>query len=131
MMKRNIAVLFAGVMLLAFSGQTLAHHSFAATYDSSKRIELEGVIKQLIWRNPHSFLQLDVDDKDGKPVTWALEWGSVSQLEGQSGITRTTLRPGDKVKVAGAPARDPNSLRMLLQHLQRPADGFTWQGKVN
>jgi hypothetical protein len=121
--------LVAGVILLAGTGRVLAHHSFGATYDSSQRVEIEGVVKEFVWRNPHSFLRIDVTDKDGSTKTWALEWGSISQLT-QSQLTRTTLRPGDRVVVAGDPARDQSSPRLLIVSMKRPADGWSWQGRV-
>jgi hypothetical protein len=128
-MKRTILMLCAGVTLLGAAGPVLAHHSFAATYDSEKRIEIEGVVKEFVWRNPHSFLRIDVTDKDGEVKTWALEWGSVSQLA-KSEMTRTSLKPGDRIIVGGEPARDGSSLRLLLQTVTRPRDGWTWQGRV-
>ena len=74
----------------------LAHHSFSATYDSSQKVEIEGLVKEFAWRNPHSFMRLDVADKDGTTKTWTLEWGSTNDLT-QAKITRTTLKPGDRV----------------------------------
>ena len=128
-MRTRIVVLVAGVVLLAGVDRGLAHHSFSATYDSSQKVELQGVVKEFVWRNPHSFLRIDVTDKDGSTRTWALEWGSITQLS-QSQMTRTSLRPGDVIIVGGEPARDPFSLRLLLQSIKRPSDGFTWQGRV-
>ena len=129
-MKPRILLLCAGVILATGAGQVFAHHSFSATYDSQKRVELEGVVKEMLWRNPHSFLKIDVAAEDGTTKTWNLEWGSISQLS-KLEVTRTTLRPGDKIKIAGEPARDASSARILLQYLERPVDGFTWQGKVD
>ena len=128
-MKRRILVLSAAVVLLAAAGQVAAHHSFTATYDSSQKIELEGVVKEFVWRTPHSFLRIDVTDKDGSTKTWALEWGSISQLTKYE-MTRTSLKPGDRIIVGGEPARDQSSPRLLLQSVKRPSDGFTWQGRV-
>ena len=128
-MKARVFALCAGVALLGGADRVFAHHSFSATYDASQRVEVEGVIKEFVWRNPHSFLRLDVTDKDGVTKTWALEWGSSSQLA-QTQVTRTSLKPGDRVIVGGEPARDQSSLRMLIQTLKRPADGWTWQGRV-
>jgi hypothetical protein len=127
-MKRMSLLLVAGVVLQAGAGQVLAHHSFSATYDSSQRVEIEGVVKEFVWRNPHSFLRLDVTDKDGQTKTWALEWGSITQLS-QSAMTRTTLKPGDRIIVGGEPSRD-SQLRLLIQTVKRPADGWVWQGRV-
>ena len=128
-MTRTILVLLAAVALLAGAGQVFAHHSFSATYDSSQKVEIEGVVKEFVWRNPHSFLRIDVKEKDGTTKTWALEWGSISQLS-KSEMTRTTLKPGDRIIVGGEPARDQSSPRLLLQSLKRPSDGWSWNGRV-
>jgi hypothetical protein len=128
-MTRRALVLFAAVILLAGAERMFAHHSFSATYDSAQKVELQGVVKEFVWRNPHSFLRIDVTEKDGTTKTWALEWGSITQLS-ESKMTRTSLRPGDVIIVGGEPARDQSSLRLLLQSIKRPSDGFTWQGRV-
>jgi len=127
-MTRRIAALFAGVMFL--SGATaFAHHSFSATYTGEK-VEIEGTVKEFVWRNPHSFLRLDVADKDGTVKTWALEWGSISQLS-QAKMTRTTLKVGDKIVVSGEQGRDPSSQRMLIQSVRRANGEWVWNGKVD
>ena len=128
-MKRRIVVLFAGVALLAGAGRVFAHHSFSAEYDSTQKIELEGVVTQFVWRNPHSFMKIDVTGKDGTMKSWALEWGSTGQLS-QAQITRTSLKPGDRVIVTGEPARDPAAPRLLITTLKRPSDGWEWKGRV-
>lgn len=128
-MKRRILVLFAGVIILAGTGRVFAHHSFSAEYDSTQKVELQGVVTQFVWRNPHSFMKIDVTDKDGTVKSWALEWGSVSQLS-QAQITRTSLKPGDKIVVTGEPARDAAAPRLLITTVERPSDGWKWQGRV-
>ncbi len=128
-MKRRILVLIAGVILLIGAGRVFAHHSFSATYDSAQRVEIEGIVKEFVWRNPHSFLRIDVTDKDGATKTWALEWGSIAQLS-KAEMSRTTLRPGDRIIVGGELARDQSSMRLLIQSVKRPSDGWTWLGRV-
>ena len=127
-MTRKMLVLVAAV-LLAGSSRALAHHSFTATYDSSQQMKLQGVVKEFVWRNPHSFMRIDVTEKDGTTKTWTLEWGSISQLT-KSEMSRTTLKPGDVIVVAGEPARDTSSARMLIQKVTRPKDGWSWNGRV-
>jgi hypothetical protein len=122
-------VLAAAAVLLAGSSRALAHHSFTATYDSSQQMKLEGVVKEFVWRNPHSFMRIDVTEKDGTTKTWTLEWGSISQLT-KSEMSRTTLKPGDVIVVSGEPARDTSSARMLIQQVTRPKDGWSWNGRV-
>ena len=128
-MTRTILLIFAGITLLAGTDRVFAHHSFSATYDSSQKVEIEGVVKEFVWRNPHSFMRIDVTDKDGATKTWALEWGSTNDLT-QAQITRTTLKPGDKLVVTGEAARDTSSLRLLISSVKRPSDGFSWRGRV-
>ena len=128
-MKRRILVLLAGVVLLAGGGRVFAHHSFSAEYDSTQKVELDGVVTQFVWRNPHSFMKIDVMEKDGTMKSWALEWGSTGQLS-QAQITRTSLKPGDRILVTGEPARDPSAPRLLITTVKRPSDGWEWKGRV-
>jgi hypothetical protein len=128
-MKHKILVLLAGVLLLAGGDRVLAHHSFSAEYDATQKVQLEGVVTQFVWRNPHSFMKVDVTDKDGATKSWTLEWGSVSQLS-QSQITRTSLKPGDKIVITGQPARDNAAPRVLIENVKRPSDGWEWKGRV-
>ena len=126
-MKRLIVVLIAATALL--SGIRLyAHHSFAATYFEDKQDTIEGDLSQFLFRNPHSFVHVDGKDKDGKPVTWAVEWGGGGQL-GRSGVTRDTLKVGDHVIIVGNPGRNPDDHRLRMIKLKRTSDNYTWGTK--
>ncbi len=52
-----------------------AHHS-TAEFDYTKQVTIKGKVKEVQWTNPHSYIQLLVDDKDGKQVQWSVEIGS-------------------------------------------------------
>ena len=126
-MKRFIVLLIAGAALL--SGIKLyAHHSFAATYFEDKQDTIEGDLSQFLFRNPHSFVHVDGKDKDGKPVTWAVEWGGGGQL-GRQGVTRDTLKVGDHVIIVGNPGRNPEDHRLRMIKLKRTQDNYTWGTK--
>src|SRR5207253_4035073 len=77
-MKGLLIFLFALVMLVP-AVAAYAHHSFAATYDESKTITLEGRMVQFSFRNPHSFVQVEVTDGTQK-TRWAVEWAGTAQL---------------------------------------------------
>ena len=128
-MARTILLMVVGIVLVTGADRLFAHHSFSATYDSANKVEIQGVVKEFVWRNPHSFMRIDVTDKAGETKTWALEWGSTNDLT-QASITRTTLKPGDKLVVTGESARDQSSLRLLITTISRPSDGFSWRGRV-
>jgi hypothetical protein len=110
-----------------FGTTAYAHHSIDATYLSDKEITLEGKILLFEFRNPHSFLQIEVPDKDGKLQRWSLEWRSSGRL-GQDGIKRDTLKIGEVVTVTGNPSRTAADHRALLKTLRRKSDGFGWGG---
>jgi len=122
-MKTKTLLGLAG--LLMFGVGAYAHHSLGATYESDKEVKLEGKIVQLLLRNPHSFLQIDVPDKDGTLQRWSLEWRSTGQL-GQAGIKRDTLKAGDDVVITANPSRTKGDNRGALKTLHRTSDGFGW-----
>ena len=82
-----------------------AHHSFAAEYDESKPLTLEGVVTRVDWENPHVHFYVDVTATDGTVVTWVCETGGPTRLS-RRGWTRDSLKPGDRVTVHGFPAKD-------------------------
>ena len=124
MMRRVSAVLVVAVGLL-IGGVGSAHHSYAATYDTSKDLKLEGKLVQFVYRNPHTFVHVQVQDDAGKAQRWAVEWSGTSQLAG-AGVTRDTLKVGDTVVITIHPSRVARDYRGLMVKLVRPSDGFNW-----
>ena len=86
----------------------IAHHS-GAGFDSDKMMELTGTIKEFQFTNPHTWIQIIVEDVKGQKVEWSLEWGSPNNL-GRQGIRPSTFPAGAKVTMRlrpmlnGAPA---------------------------
>jgi len=122
-MKRIVMLVFLAASLLPTA--VSAHHSFAATYDTTKTVTIEGKVTQFLLRNPHSFLHVLVIDKDGKEQTWNIEWAAAGQLGG-AGVTRDALKVGDPVVITGNPARDPADQRLRMVTVKRTSDGFNW-----
>ena len=101
-----------------------AHHSYAATFDVDHHIKLEGRVTQFGFRNPHSYIQLEVADKSGT-VRWSIEWSGTASLATQ-GINPGTLKVGDVVKIVASPSRVKGEQRAQIVSLVRPRDGLTW-----
>src|SRR5688572_4837660 len=119
-MKRYLAVpLVAAMALAAGVSRTSAHHSFAATYLEDQSVTIEGTLVQISLRNPHSFIHVNVKQKDGSVIRYAVEWGGAGQLAGQ-GVTGQTLRHGDHVQITGSPGRTASEHRVRLVSLVRP-----------
>jgi hypothetical protein len=131
-MTRTLLIFVAAVVFVGGIRAASGHHSFTAAYDNTKRVEVEGVVREFIWRNPHSFLRIDVTNKEGKVETWSLEWGSSSQLSAAKyPVTRTTIKAGDKIIAGGEPRRDPSVKGLRVFTIKRPVDGWMWEGIVD
>jgi len=118
-------IVLAVVTLALWGGVASAHHSYGATYDTSREVTLQGQLVQFLYRNPHSFVHVQAPDEHGVMQRWSVEWSGTAQLDRQ-GISRSTLKVGDEVVVVGRPSRVPGEPRLLMVQLQRPKDGFTW-----
>jgi hypothetical protein len=126
MKVKLIALLVAAAALTSLTAvQLSAHHSFAATYFEDKQEKIEGDLVQFLFRNPHSFVHVEVKQTNGEVVRYAVEWGGGGQL-GRQGVNRDTLKVGDHVIIVGNPGRNPEDHRLRLVRLQRPSDGYTW-----
>ena len=121
------------VAALLISAVAYAHHSFAGTYIEGKLVKLEGDVVEFNIRNPHSFIVIEVKEKDGKKVKWGGEWGGVTQLS-QGGVNRFTLEVGDHLIMEGAPPRDSLDKKILVRKVWRPAtatkEAWEWAGNV-
>lgn len=102
-------VLTACASLLLAVSPVLAHHSFAAEFDSAKPITVKGTIQKLEWVNPHAYFWLDVKDASGKVTTYAFEALSPNALARQ-GWDRNSLKKGEEVTVDGYLAKDGKPL---------------------
>ena len=99
-----------------------AHHSFAIDYLEDRSTSLEGSVEEFLYRNPHAILKVRVTDPQGASVSYAAEWAGAGRLE-RVGITAENLKPGDIVRITGAPGRVAADNRIHLKQIVRPADG--------
>jgi hypothetical protein len=87
------------VVLFSVSVPIFAHHG-AASYDISKMTTLKGTVASVQWMNPHTEVDIDVNDAAGKPEKYIVE--SVSPLGlSRIGWTKSSLKPGDQITVTG------------------------------
>jgi hypothetical protein len=105
-----------------------AHHAFAASYFEEQTITIEGDVVELDYQNPHAWVHVSAPDSSGRMQKYGAEWSNPGRLR-QQGIMKDTLRPGDRVIVTGSPSRDPDTYRLHLKRIERPADGWKWVGR--
>ena len=126
-MKHRLLLVLIGASLLG--SRVYAHHSFAATYFVDQTVTVDGTVKEFLWRNPHSFIRVEVTDSKAEVQMWSIEWGGGAQLT-QAHVTRDTLKPGDHVIITGNPGRDPLEHRVRIKSISRPSDGWKWEGVI-
>jgi hypothetical protein len=81
----------------------LAHHSLALFNRTISR-DVEGVVKEYKFANPHVRLTIAVANPDGSTTDWEFESSSVSRMIAR-GFNRVTARIGDTVTVDYNPMR--------------------------
>jgi len=91
-------------LCLAMVPAVWAHHS-QSEYDSRKKVEVEGTVSKVEWKSPHAWIHVDVISDKGEKVNWHFELPSPNTLM-RRGWTRDSLKPGDRIKVTGSPARN-------------------------
>ena len=93
-----------GLTALLIVSTAVAHHS-PIVFDRTKQVTILGTVTEFRWGNPHSWIHIDVADKDGKVGNWAVEMDPASHLS-REGWRSSTLKPGDKISVVVFPLRN-------------------------
>jgi hypothetical protein len=105
---RAVVGVFVAVGLLVSAAPLKAHHSFAAAYDDKKPINLRGTVTKVELVNPHSWIWIDVKDKDGTVTNWGIEGGPPINLF-RNGFTKASLPIGTEIKLFGYQAKSGES----------------------
>jgi len=122
-----ITLMSLGALILTVA-PGVAHHS-AAMFEPTKTITLEGVVKEWQLTNPHSWLLVEVKEKDGKTVVWGFEAEGPSTLL-RAGIKPSDLKVGTKLTITGRPMKDGQKAAIWVSAVREdgkkldPAAGF-------
>lgn len=84
--------------------ESRAHHSFAAMYDATKPIRIEGRLSEVNWTNPHASFHLEVQGRNGETTIWICEGAGPGALS-RRGFNKSDVKIGDTLIVDGYLAR--------------------------
>ena len=105
------------LLAILWMNSAVAHHSFAAEFDSQKPVTLKGSVVKWEMINPHGWITMDVTGQDGKTMQWMVETSNPNGLM-RLGWTKRTLKQGDEITIEGFRAKDgsntANAARVTL-----------------
>jgi hypothetical protein len=77
-MIRRIPIFLVFAVVLLSGNRASAHHNMTALFDFNDRVTLTGTLSKLDWRNPHTYLTIDVKGATGAMESWQAEGPSPS-----------------------------------------------------
>jgi hypothetical protein len=104
-MRNNLRGPVLVMALLVLSPLVVEAHHGGSMFEPQKEITVTGVVKEFQYTNPHSWLLVDVTNKDGSVTTWGFEAEGPGVMM-RNGIHKGDLAPGTKVTVTAHPMKD-------------------------
>jgi hypothetical protein len=93
------------VALFALSPLVVEAHHAASMFEAEKETTVTGVVKEFQYTNPHSWLLVDVTNKDGSVTTWGFEAEGPGVLM-RNGIRKSDFAAGTKLTITGHPMKN-------------------------
>ena len=99
-----ISLSLAVIVANALAVSAWAHHS-QGNYQMTEYTHLLGTVTEVHFRNPHSWLYVEVMDAAGQPAIWVLEAKGVTALA-RLGVTEDNIEVGDSISARCHQLRD-------------------------
>jgi hypothetical protein len=99
--------------LTCIGGNANSHHSYAAEFDANSPTTIEGVVREVWFKNPHVRYYVDVTDQDGDTVTWDARGLAPVKLV-RLGWTKKTIKVGDRIQLHGHVGHTNKSIMSIL-----------------
>jgi Family of unknown function (DUF6152) len=115
--KSSVLAFLVCATLMLPTTNAVAHHSFAAEFDSEKPVTLKGTVVKWEMMNPHGWITVDVTGPGSDKVRWMVETSNPNGLM-RLGWTKNSLKPGDQITIEAYRAKDgsntANAARVTL-----------------
>jgi hypothetical protein len=112
--------------LLALSSLVAEAHHGVSQFDD-KEVTLTGVVKEFQFTNPHSWLIVDVTNKDGSVTTWGFEAEGPGVMM-RNGIHKSDFTPGTKLTITAHPLKDGQPAGSWVKAVR--ADGVEFNPRI-
>src|SRR5258708_14894672 len=112
--------------LLAVSSLVAEAHVGVSQFDD-KEITLKGVVREFQFTNPHSWLIVDVTNKDGSVTTWGFEAEGPGLLI-RNGIHKSDFTPGTKLTITAHPLKNGQPAGSWIKAVR--ADGVEFNPRL-
>ncbi len=99
--------------LICFATHSAAHHSYTAEFDADNPATIEGVVKEVWFKNPHIRYYIVVTDDDGNEVIWDVRGLAPVKLV-RMGWTKKTIQVGDRIKLYGHTGHTNKTIMSIL-----------------
>ena len=96
MTMRLLGVAAAALLAITAVRPVAAHHAFGSEFDANAPVLLKGKIVKIEWVNPHTWIHVEVTNKDGQKEVWMVEGGSPNTLL-RRGANKNTFPDGRKL----------------------------------
>ena len=115
------------VALLVLAPLVVEAHHVASMFEAEKEVTVTGVVKEFQYTNPHSWLLVDVTNKDGSMTTWGFEAEGPSTLM-RAGIRKSDFATGTKLTITGHPMKNGQPAGSWIKAVR--ADGVEFNPRL-
>ena len=115
----RITLMVLATALTVGTAPLFAHHGTSITYQVDKSVTVDGVVTEWVYAYPHPQLYFDVTDETGTVKHWGSEFAPTPLMMKNMNIgwSKTSIKPGDTVKMTCSPHKVPGTTACLVREL--------------
>ena len=127
-MKGSRLVTVVGAAVFAVAPALVEAHHSTTMFEDTKEVTFDGTVREFQYTNPHSWLLVDVTNKDGSVTTWGFEAEGPGTLA-RRGIRPSDFRAGTKLTITGHPMKDGRPAASWIKAVRADGKEFIPRGQ--